>query len=345
MNRLLWIGLTCFAVASPTQAASFDCEKAATKVEKLICVNPEISSLDDDLGQVYQSTIAGANDEQKLRLEANQKHWLKHTRNICKNDSCVKQAYITQLSAIEKFSSSASAKGGDWIYRGGTNQQGPLCEDLLMRLNRYDRKESLDNRCSWNVIASYPLFSDPLWEELDSKKYEDLIAKIEKYEQETPDGYFHRLTGIRKMQPDLAYRNRAKDFIKNGGRLQVWRTKLSPFNFSNSKGNRDPSKVQTIIRMSGGYPMQPHSKELDGKLANICKGMPWVDTPGTIVFVTPDLSGPDPRVDAGTFGILSGHDLKIYEGETTLVGEESIWRDSPNGLVGYCDFEFAKGKK
>lgn len=237
----------------------------------------------------------------------------------------------------------ASAQGGDWTYRDGSNGS-KLCHDLLKRLNRYDRSESLNNRCSWNVIASYPKFSDPPWEELDSKKYENLITQLEKYIQETPDGYWHRIPGSKDTQSEGVYRSHAKDFIEHGGRLQVWHTKLSSFNFSNPKSINTMSKVQTIVRMSGGIPMQVPNKVLDEKLAKICEGMPRVDALGTIIYVTSDLSGPDPTVDPGTFGIIRGHDLKVYEGKPLLVGSESIWRDSQNGLAGYCDFEFVSGK-
>ena len=75
------------------QAASFDCSKAQTKVEHLICDNPEISKLDGKLGQDYQDVLSKANDEQKQRVIAEQKHWLKFTRNVCEKDTCLKHAW------------------------------------------------------------------------------------------------------------------------------------------------------------------------------------------------------------------------------------------------------------
>ena len=50
------------------QAASFDCGKAATKVEKMICGDEELSKLDDKLGKVYQDVMSKANDAEKQRL-------------------------------------------------------------------------------------------------------------------------------------------------------------------------------------------------------------------------------------------------------------------------------------
>ena len=359
MNNKTISGMKCILylfglLALPVQAASFDCAKAATKVEKLICGDAALSKLDEELNAAYKAALQDGKNADTVKRA--QKQWIKE-RNGCLDAACVKRAYEMRLSllTVEHTSSvdgestkqkeTLLAQGGDWIYRNGEGRHEPLCQNLLKRLHHYDRNESMNSGCSWNVIASYPEFSVPPWEELDSNKYEDLIAKLEKYGQETPSGYFHRIPGLKEMASTEYYRRKAKDFIAHGGRLQVWRTKLSAFNPSNPKGNSTSPNEQTIVRMSGGFPTQPPSKELEEKLSNICKGMPRPDSSGEIYYVTSDLSGPDPAVEAGTFGIMSGHDLKIYEGEPLFVGSESIWRDSQYGLMGYCDFEFVKGKK
>lgn len=85
------------------QAASFDCGKAASKVEKLVCDNPVISKLDGELGKTYQDDLHKANEEQKQRLITEQKHWLKYTRNACSNETCFKHAYWSRLAELETF--------------------------------------------------------------------------------------------------------------------------------------------------------------------------------------------------------------------------------------------------
>lgn len=93
-----WLVLSCAAYA-----ASFDCAKASTKIEKIICGTPAISKLDDELGKVYQDDISKANEEQKQRLVAEQKHWLKYTRNVCTKEPCFKHAYWSRLAELETF--------------------------------------------------------------------------------------------------------------------------------------------------------------------------------------------------------------------------------------------------
>lgn len=103
-TTLLALGASCvFTCALSAQGASFDCAKASTKVEKLVCDTPAISKLDDELGNLYQDVLGKANDEQKQLLIPEQKHWLKHTRNVCKDETCLKLAYWSRQAALATF--------------------------------------------------------------------------------------------------------------------------------------------------------------------------------------------------------------------------------------------------
>lgn len=95
--------LGCLSIAQPVQAASFDCSKSQSKVEHLICDDPELSKLDDELGKIYQEAMNKANDEEKQRLITEQKHWLKFTRNVCTTVSCFKIAYWSRQAELETF--------------------------------------------------------------------------------------------------------------------------------------------------------------------------------------------------------------------------------------------------
>jgi hypothetical protein len=243
-----------------------------------------------------------------------------------------------------------SAHGdGSWTYRGGAGKNEPLCRELLRRLNRYDRDESLTERCSWDVIASYPKFTEPPWEEIDPRKHEELIVKLEKYAQEGPDGYFHRLPGLKQWAPDLYYRNRAKDFIEQGARLLVWRTKSTQFyrTFPIPPGGPTQSEQQTIVRMFIPWGENWQKKNHGKPEPEYCVGKPHAKGTWTVTIfiVTPDLAGPDPNIDAGTWGILGRHALLMYEGAPLLVNGYSIWRSTSGVLGGYCDFEFVELKK
>jgi uncharacterized protein len=115
MNRNLkqsvWFSaalLGCLVLTPSAQAASFDCGKASTKVEKLVCDTPAISKLDNELDKFYQDVLGKANGEQKKLLITEQKHWLKHSRNECKDETCLKLAYWSRQSELVTFFESHS---------------------------------------------------------------------------------------------------------------------------------------------------------------------------------------------------------------------------------------------
>jgi len=78
---------SAFIFALPAQAASFDCAKAKSKIEHLICDNAEISKRDEDLDTVYKAALQDQTQARKIRQT--QKKWLKE-RDTCKDAACVK---------------------------------------------------------------------------------------------------------------------------------------------------------------------------------------------------------------------------------------------------------------
>ncbi|KAF1007848.1 MAG: hypothetical protein GAK28_01324 [Luteibacter sp.] len=56
-------------------AAGFDCAKASSAAEKLVCATPKLSTLDAELGKVYQDAIK-AHPELAEAIRLDQRHWL-----------------------------------------------------------------------------------------------------------------------------------------------------------------------------------------------------------------------------------------------------------------------------
>ena len=65
-------------------AASFDCARAATAVEQMVCSDSELSALDDELGKLFDKNRR----EVDIELRA-QRAWLKE-RNCCGDHGCVR---------------------------------------------------------------------------------------------------------------------------------------------------------------------------------------------------------------------------------------------------------------
>jgi len=102
VNRRRWalvsLAGSILAPAPRARAASFDCAKAATPTEKLICGDPQLSQLDGQTAQAYQRALERALDPDKLRAE--ERAWLRTERKACGDDACLKKVYAQRLAAL-----------------------------------------------------------------------------------------------------------------------------------------------------------------------------------------------------------------------------------------------------
>lgn len=84
--------------ASIANSASFDCAKAGTPFEKTICANPNLSSLDDKLAQMYFSAKATAANPEQFKLD--QINWIKEARACGTDVLCIELAYRKRMLAL-----------------------------------------------------------------------------------------------------------------------------------------------------------------------------------------------------------------------------------------------------
>lgn len=85
--------------SSGTFAPSFDCSKALTGPERLICSNEELSSLDVQLMQAYKR--ARSTTPNKDSLKAALIDWRKNQRDACSTAECMISAYKTRIQSLE----------------------------------------------------------------------------------------------------------------------------------------------------------------------------------------------------------------------------------------------------
>lgn len=82
-----------------THAAGFDCARAATRVEKAICADAEVSRLDELLARFY-SAARDRLAENGSCLAADQRQWLREKRNACADGACLKKTYLGRLAEL-----------------------------------------------------------------------------------------------------------------------------------------------------------------------------------------------------------------------------------------------------
>ncbi|WP_429530037.1 lysozyme inhibitor LprI family protein [Pseudomonas frederiksbergensis] len=85
---VLWVAL--FA-GSYAHAASFDCSKASTEVERKICRTPSLSTLDEQLSAAFKP-LKNIRTFQVIESE-----WLETQRNTCESTECLEDAYDQQI--------------------------------------------------------------------------------------------------------------------------------------------------------------------------------------------------------------------------------------------------------
>lgn len=90
---------TAQAAASPDIVASFDCAKASSKIEKLICSDAVTANADSELAGNYREAVARSNDKIALRKE--QREWLSRERNACADTACLIRATEARMQVLQ----------------------------------------------------------------------------------------------------------------------------------------------------------------------------------------------------------------------------------------------------
>lgn len=79
---------------------SFDCAKASTGIEKLICRDRDLSKLDVDLSIAYAK--ARENSVNPNKVQSEQIYWIKSSRNACSDKSCLMTVYKQRIAEVGK---------------------------------------------------------------------------------------------------------------------------------------------------------------------------------------------------------------------------------------------------
>jgi uncharacterized protein len=93
---LVYLFVVC--TGSIASAASFDCGKASTNIETLICRDPILSSLDDRLAEAYRVLLASTDTPDKTKSD--QRKWLSALGRNCDNVECIRVEYLQRINEL-----------------------------------------------------------------------------------------------------------------------------------------------------------------------------------------------------------------------------------------------------
>lgn len=124
MNQFVWATVGWLVLLASSNAASFDCTKATSKIEKMICNDSDLSQLDEDLSAAYRSALQEGKQSEELKQD--QRRWIKE-RNSCSDITCVKESYKSRIATLSLGMKVAVIKG----------KGNPVCSEVGLNKARY----------------------------------------------------------------------------------------------------------------------------------------------------------------------------------------------------------------
>lgn len=111
-------------IAAP--ALALDCAKAASSVEKTICADRNLKTLDDRLTERYRTAVVASQDPDLMRtLEIN---WLAE-RNRCREAACLDLRYRERISKLQDYIEAMESDGSTMFVP--TAQAPRTCPSLV----------------------------------------------------------------------------------------------------------------------------------------------------------------------------------------------------------------------
>jgi uncharacterized protein len=150
--RILISGLLLLGGIAAARAASFDCAKARTGVEKAVCADPKLSEYDERIAAAYQRALGEWGGAIRGYVRDDQRHWLAEIRRIDGHDDdidpvcaagdlpCLRREYRRRTDELE-----SSGYRNSGVYQrsdGGGNLLVQAIRNADIRLRLYDRKAS-----------------------------------------------------------------------------------------------------------------------------------------------------------------------------------------------------------
>ncbi len=160
-----YIIFSIFVVSSSAFPASFDCAKAASVTEKLICDDLRASELDSLMDRAYKRAISKALNPNEVKQS--QRNFLKQ-RNQCTDVGCIKSLYEQQLVKLREISYVPQK----WKMLKG--ERSELCQ-AVFNLVKNDPKMSVKLSGSPSHLSSIPGVSFIEWKEISEEKFMQML--------------------------------------------------------------------------------------------------------------------------------------------------------------------------
>jgi hypothetical protein len=195
--------------------------------------------------------------------------------------------------------------------------------------------EGRDRTGVWDVMVTYPGFSEPAWQPVDPKAQRLFLGKLFRYGQIGQHGYFGSDPELRDKWPLSHFLESVERNVAEGWTFEKW---TGPLFYYREESGKTSGPQRTVIQRrliaSGDNGSGSHDRPKVGYQALF------------VAFASSDFTGPDASLPIGASGVpTSGSSLLMFEGKPYFVGQYgSVWRPVlSTGLAQACEFEFNSG--
>lgn len=162
MKVIRWV---CFLIMILTTdaalSAGFDCKKAASDVEKMICKSADLSSFDSQLLGAYNGALTAVETSSKDALIAEQRNWIRYTRNICQDTACLTDAYKARIKVLQQNSQVIYDESSCNIPDGSSCRSSVIYRDPSVRIDSFN-KSLVQQKISGKIIGCSMLLDVPV---------------------------------------------------------------------------------------------------------------------------------------------------------------------------------------
>lgn len=162
------------------QATSFDCAKATSTPEKLICGSAKLSELDDVMDKAFKERRTELSPEEAKHYVSDQRNWLKELRNSCTDVACLEQAYIARIETLKpNFGNSAQP-----LANINKSANAPVGQGYPQDIRQIDGDlvySHYDNTGNGRDIVNFDFTSGRWFKWVEGKRDPILIAQDSRY--------------------------------------------------------------------------------------------------------------------------------------------------------------------
>jgi len=138
MKQITWVALAWLALVATASAAGFDCRsKSLSSTEEMICSDPDLSRLDDELNSSFKLALSESKTEQEKKILLDeQRQWITQVRDKCSEYSEPGPVYMEYSRKVSCLTQAYGSRNGEFQISYEKARQERMLKYELAELSR-----------------------------------------------------------------------------------------------------------------------------------------------------------------------------------------------------------------